>query len=138
MPLFSRTVEPDAPFKRNDVVKATLDLPGVPAGTAGRVKMINGFDWRRYWVFFDNGVELGQLDADDLVRPQHWDYFFEERARAAEAAERAAEAAAGSTNGDGAAETAADADDPAAALKAMIPAHLLERSQAAKARLTGA
>jgi len=79
MPLFSKTVAPETPFKKNDVVKATMDLAGVPAGTQGKIKVINGFSWVRYWVFFDNGVELGQLDADELVRPQHWDHFFEQK-----------------------------------------------------------
>jgi len=141
MPLFSKTVEPETPFKRNDVVKATLDLPGVPEGTKGKIKVINGFTWRRYWVFFDNGIELGQLDADDLVRPQHWDHFFEQKALAEEKAKAAAEAAAkgaeAAADGAGAAAAADDPNDPLAALRAMVPAHLLERSAAAKARLLG-
>lgn len=141
MPLFSRTVDPDTPFKKNEVVSATVDLPGVPAGTQGRVKVINGFDWQRYWVFFDNGVELGQLDNDDLVRPQHWDHWHEAKAAAEEAAAKAAEAAAAAAAGGGdaagAASEAAAGDDPLAALRAMVPAHLLERSAAAKARILG-
>ena len=138
MPLFSRTIELDAPFKKNEVVKATIDLPGVPSGTEGRIKVINGFDWRRYWVFFDNGVDLGQLDDDDLVRPAHWDEFFTRRAEAEEAAAKAAEAAASgaAAAADGASGGAGDDGDPAASLRALIPDHLLERSRAAKARLT--
>lgn len=141
MPLFTRTVaELGSPFNKNDAVKATVDLPGVPAGTNGRVKLVNGFTWRRYWVFFDNGVELGQLDNDELVRPSHWDDWFTARAEAEAAAERAALAAAagaeaGTGDGDGAA--AADPNDPHAALRAMVPAHLLERSRAARERLGG-
>ena len=98
--------------------------------------MINGFDWIRYWVFFENGVDMGQLDTDDLVRPAHWDQFFVDKANAAEAATRAAEAAEVATDSDASADTAAAGDDPAAALRALIPAHILERSEAAKARLT--
>lgn len=140
MPLFSRTAEFGTPFKKNDTVKATVDLPGVPAGTEGRVKVINGFDWTRYWVFFDNGVELGQLDDGELVRPEHWDQWFAAKQEAEEAAARAAEAAAAgeAAAADGAAAAAAvDGDDPLAALRARIPAHILERSAAAKARLLG-
>ena len=48
MPLFSKTVDFDTPFKKNDSVKATLDLPGVPEGTQGKIKVINGFTWERY------------------------------------------------------------------------------------------
>lgn len=140
MPLFSRTLpEADAPFRRNEVVSATLDLPGVPEGTKGKVKVVNGIDWLRYWVFFDNGVDLGQLDANDLVRPAHWDDFFTRKAEAEAAAERAAESAASAADGDGAATaaTAADANDPLAAVRALVPAHLLERSAAARTRLGG-
>lgn len=140
MPLFSKTVEPDTPFARNDVVKATIDLPGVPAGTKGKVKMINGFSWQRYWVFFDNGVELGQLDTGELVRPQHWDWWFEEQARAAERAAQAAEAAQSTASGaeaGGGQAAVADPNDPLARIRAMVPPHLLERSAAARARLAG-
>lgn len=140
MPLFSRTVEPEAPFKKNEVVKATRDLPGVPAGTTGKVKVINGFDWQRYWVFFDNGVDLGQLDNGELVRPQHWDHYFEQQAIEAERAAKAAQASQSATaDGDGAAgaDAAADPNDPLARLRALVPAHLLERSAQARARLGG-
>lgn len=138
VPLFSRTLpEPTAPFRRNEVVSATLDLPGVPEGTKGKVKLVNGFEWRRYWVFFDNGVELGQLDNNDLVRPAHWDDFFTRKAEAEAAAARAAEAAAAGADAaaDGAVATATDANDPLAAIRALVPAHLLERSASARTRL---
>lgn len=140
MALFSKTVEPDTPFKKNDVVKATMDLPGVPQGTIGKIKVINGFAWIRYWVFFDNGVDLGQLDTDELVRPEHWDHFFEQKELAEEQARVAAEAlaagAAAPAGGDDDA-AAADPNDPLARLRALVPAHLLERSAAARARLGG-
>ena len=141
MPLFNRTVEFGTPFKKNDTVLATVDLPGVPAGTEGKIKVINGFDWVRYWVFFDNGVDLGQLDGDEIVRPYHWDDWRDAKEAEAEAAARAAEAAANAAAGGGEAAAGAadagDANDPLAALRAMVPAHLLERSAAARARLTG-
>lgn len=136
MPLFSRTAELDAPFNKNEVVKATIDLPGVPSGTEGRIKIINGFDWRRYWVFFDNGVDLGQLDEHDLVRPAHWEEFFTRKADAEAAAAEAAQAAASGAAAAEAAPTDSGDGDPAAALRALIPEHLLERSRDAKARLT--
>ena len=140
MPLFSKPVEYDTPFQRNDIVQATQDLPGVPVGTRGKIKVINGFTWQRYWVFFDNGIDVGSLDRDDLVRPQHWDQHFLEKELAQEQALRAAEnaangAAAADTSGDAAA--AADPNDPLARIRAMVPPHLLERSAAARARLGG-
>ena len=140
MPLFSKTVDFDTPFKKNDSVKATLDLPGVPEGTQGKIKVINGFTWERYWVFFDNGVELGSLDTNDLVRPQHWDQFFEQKALAEERAAAAAEAAANgeaAADAGGGAAAAADPNDPLARIRALVPPHLLERSAAARARLGG-
>lgn len=49
-----------------DRVRATVDLHGVPAQTEGRVLLANGFNWQRYRVLFDNGVELGDLDHRNL------------------------------------------------------------------------
>ena len=54
-------------LKIGDHVTTTADLHGVPAGTAGRVLLANGFNWQRYRVLFDNGVEIGDLDARQLV-----------------------------------------------------------------------
>jgi hypothetical protein len=51
-------------------VVAAVDLPGVPAGTEGRVTLKNGFQWSRYRVRFRNGVELGNLDGRHLGLPQ--------------------------------------------------------------------
>lgn len=141
MPLFTKTVAPETPFKKNDVVKATMDLPGVPKGTVGKIKVINGFSWTRYWVFFDNGIEVGQLDTNELVRPEHWDHFFEQKELAEERARAAAEAAANgvevAADGGGDAAAAADPNDPLARVRALVPPHLLERSAAARARLGG-
>ncbi len=47
-------------------VVATTDLDGVPAGTRGRIVLANGFNWLRYRVMFDNGVELNDLDGRHL------------------------------------------------------------------------
>lgn len=111
----------------------------MPEGTKGKVKLVNGFEWRRYWVFFDNGVELGSLDNHDLVRPAHWDDFFARKAKAEADAARAAEAAAAGVDAaaDGAVAAATDANDPLAAVRALVPPHLLERSAAARTRLGG-
>lgn len=141
MPLFTKTVEPDTPFKKNDVVKATMDLPGVPQGTVGKIKVINGFAWTRYWVFFENGIDLGQLDTNELVRPEHWEHFFEQKELAEERARLAAEAVANGAevpvDDGGEAAAATDPNDPLARIRSLVPAHLLERSAAARARLGG-
>lgn len=52
---------------RGDKVVATVDLVDVPAGTRGRVILANGFNWLRYRVRFDNGVELADLDARHIA-----------------------------------------------------------------------
>lgn len=49
-----------------DQVLSTVDLQGVPAGTAGKVILANGFNWQRYRVLFVNGVELGDLDQRNI------------------------------------------------------------------------
>jgi len=49
-----------------DRVRSTTDLDGVPAGTEGRVLLANGFNWQRYRVLFNNGVEIGDLDHRTL------------------------------------------------------------------------
>ena len=54
-------------------VVAAEDLPGVPAGTRGRVTLKNGFRWTRYRVEFDNGEGVGSLDREQLVRAKEWD-----------------------------------------------------------------
>jgi hypothetical protein len=56
-------------FKAHQKVVASVDLPGVPAGTRGKVMMRTGFSWIRYRVRFDNGVQVPWLDDRHLVAP---------------------------------------------------------------------
>jgi hypothetical protein len=49
-------------LRMGDRVRATGDLPGVAAGTEGKVILANGFNWQRYRVLFANGVEVADLD----------------------------------------------------------------------------
>ena len=79
MGLFSKKDDYNRMFSRNERVVAAYDLPGVPERTGGKVKMVNGFEWQRYWVFFDNGVQLGSLDGSALLRPHHWERWRGER-----------------------------------------------------------
>ena len=53
-------------LKRHQNVLAWTDLPGVPAGTKGRVLQVSGVSWIRYRVRFENGVEHGLLDEDEF------------------------------------------------------------------------
>ena len=128
-------------MRKGDRVVATVDLPGVPEGSTGKVKLTNGLfrpgSWMRYWVFFDNGVQLGSIGGDKLVHADRWEEYQVERARraeegAAEAASSAERKAAAATNGDGGEAGGGDAAGGAAS---RVPAHLLERSKARRQAL---
>jgi hypothetical protein len=129
----------ERPLRKGDKVIATVDLPRVPEGTAGKVKLLNGLfrsgSWLRYWVFFDNGVDLGSISAEKLVRASDWETFKEERVRRAEEGEPAVAAA------PAAAATASDSPDggagdgAASGPASRIPAHLLERAKARRQAL---
>lgn len=54
-------------LRLRDTVVATVDLDDVPKGTPGRVVLANGFNWLRYRVQFENGVELGDLDGRHIA-----------------------------------------------------------------------
>lgn len=120
-------------FRRNEKVKALEDLPGVPQGTEGRVLLVSGFAWTRYHVAFDNGLDIGQVDGSKLSRPKEYEAALEQRANAATAVDEEA-----SANGD-TEEVAEEAAGDAKVVNGVsVPAHLLERSQRARSRLTAA
>ena len=109
-------------LKRHQKVRAWTDLPGVPAGTYGRVLLVSGVSWIRYRVLFDNRVEHGLLDGRHIVDPKGWvpvDERVEEEVVADEAA----------ADGDSGGAVAAGDDNAFG-----IPAHLIERAKAARAR----
>jgi len=53
-------------LRMGDKVRTTVELPGVPLGTEGKVILANGFNWQRYRIFFENGAEVGDLDHRNL------------------------------------------------------------------------
>ena len=57
-------------LKRRDRVRSVKALPRVPEGTEGKVILVGGFNWRRYRVHFDNGIEVGSLDAKSIEKIQ--------------------------------------------------------------------
>ncbi|MBT8240843.1 MAG: hypothetical protein KJN63_06405 [Acidimicrobiia bacterium] len=126
-----KTITLDTPFKRGESVMLVRPIPGHVEGQRGKVRLVNGFDeWKRYWVRFADGDLVGSVDHDALVRPRMYEKWRERQAADAASAENAqsasttaAEIAPTSGGGGGIAD--------------QIPAQLLERSQAAKARLTG-
>ncbi len=107
-------------LKRGTKVVSLTDLRGVPRGTPGRVTMVSGLAWIRYFVDFENGVAIPTVDRSKLATPAEWREWKDRpegapAAAAGPAAEAPAEAAAESVGG--------------------IPAHLLERSRQARERL---
>ncbi|HEX6238023.1 MAG TPA: hypothetical protein VFZ68_12565 [Acidimicrobiales bacterium] len=117
-------------LKRGDRVRALDDLPGVPAGTYGRVYLVSGFTWTRYRVMFDNGVDIGSLDGSVLVRPKDYEKALERRRAAADEAEEAA----ASVDGD-AEESPTAAGEGKVVNGVTVPAHLLERAKRARERV---
>ena len=115
-----------SPIRRHQKVVATINLPGVPEGTPGKVRVANGFAWYRYWVDFENGVELGHVDHGNLVRAGDWARFQVERAEASLQVSKEVDDPTGD-DGDNGDETAED--------RFGVPEYILERSRAARARL---
>jgi hypothetical protein len=107
-------------------VIATMDMPGVPEGTTGKVIVVEGLTWIRYWVRFDNGVVRGSLNRKVLARPSEWAELVRRR-EAGEDLVPANEAAIAEV--DGAATAAAGAGDSVMVNGVAVPAHLLERSK---------
>ena len=115
-------------LKRHAKVRANVDLPGVPAGTPGKVLVIAGLTWMRYRVLFANGVEHGLLDGRHLVRPK--DFIpVDERVEV----ESVAASADGATEGGDAGDAAAADDNEFG-----VPGHLLERAKRARERFAAA
>ncbi|NNF56527.1 MAG: hypothetical protein HKN03_19035 [Acidimicrobiales bacterium] len=128
-----KTVSLDTPFKRGEKVMLVHPIPGRTEGERGKISLVNGFDeWKRYWVRFADGDLVGSVDHADLVRPRMYPSW---RQREEQAASAAQAAAAGSSTAPAAA--AVEAGDGGGGVADLIPAALLERSRAAKARLTG-
>jgi hypothetical protein len=124
----------DDALRPGERVIATVDLPGVAEGIEGRVTLVVGLSWIRYWVRFDNGVDLGSIHRDKLARPKEYGEILQKRARAAEAAAAAGEAGGPAEPGEEEAPAAAEAPAPAGGLASRVPAHLLERSRQARAK----
>lgn len=123
-----KTAVPEV-LRRGDKVIATAPLRGVPEGTEGKVSLVNGFEWVRYWVRFENGVSLGSINRKALATP----------------AELRLQAAGGGSNGADEAEASEDADTGGGdsgggggvttANGTLVPQKLIDRSAAARARL---
>jgi hypothetical protein len=129
----AKTATKPVELRRKEQVVATVDLRGVPQGTAGVVTMVSGFTWVRYWVRFENGVAMGSISRAKLARPEEW-------ARTLAGEEEPGAAGAGDQGaGDGAADAGEAGDgeaDVTTSNGTVVPAKLIERAQRARARLT--
>ena len=118
-------------LRKGDKVVATTDLRAVPEGTAGKVIVVNGFTWVRYWVRFENGEVLGSISRDKLATKQD----LEDRANGV----GPATAASGDASGD---DAGAVDDGGGGGVTTpngtFVPQKHIDRAKAARARLTGA
>ena len=125
----TKTLDRKKPFKRFAKVVAANQLQGVPEGTPGKVKLANGITWNRYWVDFENGITIGSIDHDDLAHEKDWPQFKIDRENLLEEAALESEATEGDESSD---EGSGGSSNPYG-----VPEHLLERSRAARASLSG-
>ncbi|MDE0833876.1 MAG: hypothetical protein OSA36_06170 [Acidimicrobiales bacterium] len=123
-----KTIDRTLPIRRYKKVVATVELPGVPEGTVGKVRVANGFAWYRYWVDFDNGVRMGQVSHDNLCHQDDWGRFQFDRA---ETERRALETPEDSVDSDEGDEGAAGA----VGNQFGVPEHLIQRSLDARKRV---
>ncbi|HEU5149840.1 MAG TPA: hypothetical protein VFU19_05055 [Iamia sp.] len=114
-------------LRKGDKVVLTTDLRDVPAGTEGKVVLVVGLSWIRYWVSFDNGVAVGSINRKHLATPAEWQRRLE-RGDEAEAGDAGAgdDAEAGGDDGGGGGYMHAGV---------LVPQLLIDRSKAARERL---
>jgi hypothetical protein len=113
-------------LRKGDAVVARNDLRDVPAGTKGKVVLVNGLSWIRYWVRFENGVAMGSVNRANLATPAEWQRHLDgedlENVEAVTAGDDGA--AAGDDDGGGVTVNGV-----------LVPGKLIERTKAARARL---
>ena len=120
-------------LRKKEIVKAAINLRGVPEGTMGRVILSSGLDWVRYWVAFDNGVEIGSLHRNKLVREVEWDAYILQRERSQEIAE--AESSTETSDTSEEPDTQSSGSGGVEVNGVLVPQLLLDRSKAALERL---
>ena len=113
-------------LRRKERVVAAANMPGIPEGTAGKVIVVEGLTWIRYWVRFDNGVVRGSINRKQLARPNEWTEILRRR----ELGEDDTTSVAASAGDNGASGPAADEGESVMVNGIPVPAHLIERSKA--------
>jgi hypothetical protein len=112
-------------LRKGDQVVLTTDLRSVPAGTKGKVVLVVGLSWIRYWVAFENGVAVGSVNRKHLATPAEWRRRLERGDEAEDAAEGGEATEAGAEAGGGGYTHAG----------VLVPQALIDRSKAARERL---
>lgn len=118
-------------LKKRAKVVARNDLRDVPEGTRGRVVLVNGMTWIRYWVRFENGVYLGSINRNDLASEDEWkrhlagENVWGEETEDDDTGDDAGDTVAAAASGDGSTTPSGT----------VIPQYLIERSKAARERL---
>jgi hypothetical protein len=113
-------------LRKGATVVARTDLRDVPEGTKGKVVLVNGLTWIRYWVRFENGVAMGSVNRANLATPAEWQRHLN--------GEDVEEAVTAGADGDGGGAE----DDGGGGVMVngvLVPAKLIERTKAARARL---
>jgi hypothetical protein len=122
----SSTITDD--LHKGDKIVASADLRGVPAGTKGKVVLVNGLSWVRYWVRFDNGVAIGSVNRSHLATPKEWERKLSGAEDESATPEAAADGGAPAEGASGGGVTTANGS--------VVPQKLIDRAKAARARLT--
>jgi len=122
--LLRKRGDPNA-LRVGDIVVAVEPVGAIPEGTRGRIKVVDGFEWIRYWVAWDTGEWTGSVDSSSVVAESRLEQY---KADQAAAAERAAVKAAAPVPAE------ADATAGNGGGTSGVPEHLLERSRQARAR----
>jgi len=124
----AKTAIPSDQLRKGAKVVATTDLRDVPEGTPGKVMLVNGFTWVRYWVRFANGVSLGSISRDKLATPAELADL--RNGGGTVAADVSDDAADGSEGGD--ADAGGGVTTPNGTF---VPQKFIDRAAAARARL---
>lgn len=122
----------DAPaiLSKGDQVICATELREVPEGTAGKVVLVVGLSWIRYWVSFENGVSVGSINRKHLATPAQWRRRLEGGDEAATGDDASGDEGPGDAgDGDGGGYTHNGV---------LVPQLLIDRSKAARERLSAA
>jgi hypothetical protein len=113
-------------LRKGEKVVLTTDLRSVPEGTEGKVVLVVGLTWIRYWVAFDNGVAVGSINRKHLATPAEWKRRLEGGDEAESGTAEAGDDAVAAGGDDGGGYTHAGV---------LVPQLLIDRSKAARERL---